>query len=69
MGNYIIVNTKASYRWWDGKIEAGIKVFNLLNQQEYQYPGSPFIDSDGNEDNFGGEKMIITTIAFIKASL
>lgn len=69
MGNYFLVNMKASYRWWNDRIEAGIKVFNLLNQREHQYPGSPFIGGGGNEDNFGGEKMVITTIAFIRASL
>ena len=69
LGKYLLVNGKASYRWWNNRMEAGIKVFNLLNQKEYQYPGSPFTDSDGNEDNFGGEKMVITTIAFIRAAL
>ena len=71
-GNYILVNLRASYRFWKNRLEAGIKGFNLLNRlnrQTRQYPAIEYEDDEGNDANYGGEIPALTILAFLSLSL
>lgn len=69
LGNSLLIHGKASYRIWDNQVEAGVKVFNLLNNRDRQYAGSSYTDSEDDLKNFGGEQLVIMTIFFIEIAL
>jgi len=66
LGN-LLVNLKASYRFLGNRIEAGVKVFNLLDDNNHQHPGVEWTHGQTTE-NFGGEPLVRTTIGFVEAS-
>jgi iron complex outermembrane receptor protein len=71
-GNYFLVNLRAGYRFWNNRLEMGVKVFNLLNDRARQYPGvfyAPDPNQPDEEVNFGGEKPPLTVFAYARFSL
>jgi len=68
-----LLGIRASYSFLRDRAEFGIKVFNLLDDNSRQYPGSDWthdIDGDGVDDieNFGGEKLARTITGFLRLS-
>ena len=69
LGNSLLIHGKASYRILNNQVEAGVKVFNLLNNRNRQYAGISYADSGDDLQNFGGEQLVIMTALFIEVSL
>lgn len=68
VGNYLLVNLRASYRFRQGDVEAGVKIFNLLNNSTRQYPGVAYSVSGEEEAIYAGEEPGLAATVFIQAS-
>ena len=68
VGNYFLLNLRASYRFWKEQIEAGVKIFNLLNDTTRQFPGTSYPLNGDEEAIYSGEKPGLAVRVFIQAS-
>ena len=66
LGPHFIVNARAGYQFLRDKIEVGVKVFNLLNGENRQFPG--LIWETAEPVNWGGEPVGRTITGFAEAS-
>lgn len=50
--DYLIINTRAGYAFWEDKAEVSLAIFNLIDKKHYEYP--PELDSaDIGSDKIG----------------
>ncbi|MEE9232398.1 MAG: TonB-dependent receptor, partial [Nitrospirales bacterium] len=45
VGNYVLLNLRGGYRFWKDRAEAGISVFNALNDKHREHPLGDIIRS------------------------